>query len=137
MGITRLGAQKSRIVRADGSDGHRDQSVRAEHPAGLILPSSAVRRVLIALGFVVAAGCLSAGISSNALHRIVEDCLDTGNPHYLSRCPSPQVGYCQLDYPCSRTTQVWALNRNTWRSATSRCAAAGGFVHGLALRASP
>jgi len=93
-----------------------------------------VRRVLIALGFVVAVGCLSAGISSNALHRIVEDCLDTGNPRYCSRCPSPQAGYCQLDYPCSRTTQVWALNQEYAAIRDLKmCGCGAGFVHGLAL----
>jgi CDP-diacylglycerol pyrophosphatase len=93
-----------------------------------------VRRVLVTLGFVVAAGCLSGGIAPNALHRIVEACLDTGNPSYCSRCPSPQAGYCQLDYPCSRTTQVWALNQEYVAIRDLKmCGCGAGFVHGLAL----
>jgi len=93
-----------------------------------------VRRVLVTLGFVVAAGCLSGGIAPNALHRIVEACLDTGNPSYCSRCPSPQAGYCQLDYPCSRTTQVWAVNQEYVAIRDLKmCGCPAGFVHGLAL----
>jgi CDP-diacylglycerol pyrophosphatase len=93
-----------------------------------------VRRVLIVLGFVVAAGCLSADISSDALHRIVADCLDTSDPRYCSRCPSPQAGYCRLDYPCSRTTQVWALNQEYVAIRDLKmCGCPAGFVHGLAL----
>ena len=71
-----------------------------------------MRRILVALLFVAAAGCLSAGMGSDSLHRIVTNCLDTGDPRYCARSPDPQAGYCKLDYP------------STGRFATSRCAAA-------------
>ena len=60
------------------------------------------------LALVLAAGCASAGSSRDALLRIVTDCLDTGAPRYCARCPSPQAGTCDLQYPCTRTTEVWA-----------------------------
>jgi CDP-diacylglycerol pyrophosphatase len=93
-----------------------------------------MRRVLVALLFVVAAGCLSAGVSSDALRRIVSNCLDTDDPRYCARCPDPQAGYCRLDYPCSRTTEVWALNQEYAAIRDIKmCGCGAGFVHGLAL----
>jgi CDP-diacylglycerol pyrophosphatase len=93
-----------------------------------------MRRVLVALLFVVAAGCLSAGVSSDALRRIVTNCLDTDDPRYCARCPDPQAGYCRLDYPCSRTTEVWALNQEYAAIRDIKmCGCGAGFVHGLAL----
>jgi hypothetical protein len=93
-----------------------------------------MRRVLAILGLIVAAGCVSAGSSRDALHRIVTDGLDTGDPRYCARCPDPQVGTCALDYPCTRTTQVWALNQEyvTIRDI-KMCGCGTGFVHGLAM----
>jgi CDP-diacylglycerol pyrophosphatase len=93
-----------------------------------------MRRVLVALLFVVAAGCLSAGVASDALRRIVTNCLDTDDPRYCARCPDPQAGYCRLDYPCSRTTEVWALNQEYAAIRDIKmCGCGAGFVHGLAL----
>ncbi len=93
-----------------------------------------MRRVLLALLFVVAAGCLSARVGSDALHRVVANCLDTDDPRYCARCPDPQAGYCRLDYPCSRTTQVWALNQEYAAIRDIKmCGCEAGFVHGLAL----
>jgi CDP-diacylglycerol pyrophosphatase len=93
-----------------------------------------MRRILVALLLVAAAGCLSAGMGSDSLHRIVTNCLDTDDPRYCARCPDPQAGYCRLDYPCSRTTQVWALNPEYVAIRDLKmCDCAAGFVHGLAL----
>jgi len=86
------------------------------------------------LVLVVAAGCASAGSSRDALLRIVTDCLDTGAPRYCARCPSPQAGTCDLQYPCTRTTEVWA---ETGEYVAIRdlkmCGCPDGFVHGLAM----
>lgn len=83
---------------------------------------------------MVAAGCLSAGGSPDALHRVIATCLDTDDPRYCARCPDPQAGYCRLDYPCARTTQVWALNQEYVAIRDIKmCGCGSGFVHGLAL----
>lgn len=96
--------------------------------------ASLVRRLLPALALMVAAGCVSAGSSPHALHRVVANCLDTDDPRYCARCPAPQAGYCTLDYPCSRTTQVWALNQEYVAIRDIKmCGCGPGFVHGLAL----
>jgi CDP-diacylglycerol pyrophosphatase len=93
-----------------------------------------MRRVLAILGLIVAAGCMSAGTSGDALHRIVTDCLDTGDPRYCARCPDPQAGTCALDYPCTRTTQVWALNQEYVAIRDIKmCGCGASFVHGLAM----
>jgi CDP-diacylglycerol pyrophosphatase len=93
-----------------------------------------MRRLLVALGLVVAAGCMSAASAPDALHRIVASCLDTEDPRYCARCPSPQAGYCRLDYPCSRTTQVWVLNQEYVAIRDLKmCGCPAGFVHGLVL----
>src|SRR5215470_14728472 len=45
-----------------------------------------------------------------------------------------QAGYCQLEYPCSRTTQVWALTQEYVAIRDLKmCGCPSGFVHGLAL----
>ena len=93
-----------------------------------------MRRVFAILGLIVAAGCVSAGASRDALHRIVADCLDTGDPRYCARCPDPQSGTCALDYPCTRTTQVWALNPEYVAIRDIKmCGCGASFVHGLAM----
>lgn len=93
-----------------------------------------MRRLVPILGIVLAAGCLSTGSSRGALHRIVAECLDTGDPRYCARCFAPQAGTCALDYPCSRTTQVWALNPEYVAIRDLKmCGCGAGFVHGLAL----
>ena len=93
-----------------------------------------MRRVLVALALVAMAGCASAGDSAGRLHRIVAECLDTSHPAYCARCPAPQAGTCQLDYPCSRTTEVWAMNREYVAIRDVKmCGCGDGFVHGLAL----
>ena len=90
-----------------------------------------MRRLAVALALVVTAGCASA---DTALHRIVELCLDTDDLRYCSRCRNPQAGYCQLEYPCSRTTQVWALTQEYVAIRDMKmCGCPPGFVHGLAL----
>jgi hypothetical protein len=93
-----------------------------------------MRRLALAFALVVAAGCATADTSPETLHRIVELCLDTNDPRYCARCRDPQAGYCNLDYPCSRTTQVWALTQEYVAVRdTKMCRCAPGFVHGLAL----
>jgi CDP-diacylglycerol pyrophosphatase len=93
-----------------------------------------MRRVLAVFGLVLAAGCLSAGSSRDALQRIVTDCLDTGAPRYCARCPDPQAGSCALDYPCTRTTEVWAVNQEYVAIRDIKmCGCGAGFVHGLAM----
>ena len=93
-----------------------------------------MRRALVALGLAAIAGCASAGDSGGKLHQIVSDCLDTSHPGYCARCPAPQAGTCQLDYPCSRTTQVWALTQEYVAIRDLKmCGCGDGFVHGLAL----
>jgi CDP-diacylglycerol pyrophosphatase len=93
-----------------------------------------MRRVVSILGIVLSAGCMSAGSSRDTLHRIVAACLDTGDPRYCARCSFPQAGTCALDYPCARTTQVWALNEEYVAIRDLKmCGCEAGFVHGLAL----
>jgi CDP-diacylglycerol pyrophosphatase len=93
-----------------------------------------MRRFFVLLVLVLAAGCASNGSSRDALLRIVTDCLDTGAPRYCARCPSPQAGTCDLQYPCTRTTEVWA---ETGEYVAIRdlkmCGCPAGFVHGLAM----
>jgi len=105
----------------------------ASAPGGRVVEESAMRRLAIALALAVLAGCASAD-TPDALHRIVELCLDTDDPRYCSRCRAPQAGYCQLEYPCSRTTQVWALTQEYVAIRDMKmCGCPSGFVHGLAL----
>ena len=105
----------------------------ASAPGGRVVEESAMRRLVIALALAVLAGCASAD-APDALHRVVELCLDTDNPRYCSRCRAPQAGYCQLEYPCSRTTQVWALTQEYVAIRDMKmCGCPSGFVHGLAL----
>ena len=86
------------------------------------------------LALVLAAGCASAGSSRDALLRIVTDCLDTGAPRYCARCPSPQAGTCDLQYPCTRTTEVWAETAEYVAIRDLKmCGCPDGFVHGLAM----
>src|SRR6266545_3708752 len=93
-----------------------------------------MRRLLVALLVVVAAGCLSASVWPDALHRIVATCLDTDDPRYCARCADPQAGYCRLDYPCSRTTQVWARNQEDAAIRdTNICGCGPAFLPRLAL----
>jgi CDP-diacylglycerol pyrophosphatase len=82
----------------------------------------------------LATGCASAGSSRDALLRIVTDCLDTTAPRYCARCPSPQAGTCDLDYPCRRTTEVWAQTEEYVAIRDLKmCGCPAGFVHGLAM----
>jgi len=93
-----------------------------------------MRRVFAALGLAVVAGCASAGDSPRMLHRIVFECLDTSHPGYCARCPAPQAGICQLEYPCARTTDVWALTQEYVAMRDMKmCGCGPTFVHGLAL----
>jgi CDP-diacylglycerol pyrophosphatase len=93
-----------------------------------------MRRLLGILGLLLAAGCMAAGSSREALQRIVTNCLDTGEPRYCARCPDPQAGICALDYPCSRTTEVWAISQEYAAIRDIKmCGCGAGFVHGLAL----
>lgn len=93
-----------------------------------------MRRIFAVFGLVLAAGCMSAGGSRDALRRIVTECLDTGEPRYCARCPDPQAGTCTLDYPCTRTTQVWALNQEYVAIRDIKmCGCGASFVHGLAM----
>jgi len=86
------------------------------------------------LVLVLAAGCASAGSSRDALLRIVTDCLDTGAPRYCARCPSPQAGTCDLQYPCTCTTEVWAETAEYVAIRDLKmCGCPDGFVHGLAM----
>jgi CDP-diacylglycerol pyrophosphatase len=86
------------------------------------------------LVLLLAAGCASAGSSRDALLRIVTDCLDTGAPRYCARCPSPQAGTCDLQYPCTRTTEVWAETAEYVAIRDLKmCGCPDGFVHGLAM----
>ena len=70
-----------------------------------------MRRVLALLVLIVAAGCVSAGSSRDVLREIVLECLDPAEPRYCARCHWPQAGTCDLEYPCTRTTEVWAQNQ--------------------------
>jgi CDP-diacylglycerol pyrophosphatase len=93
-----------------------------------------MRRSFVLLGLVLAAGCASAGSSRDALLRIVTDCLDTGAPRYCARCTSPQAGTCDLQYPCTRTTEVWAETEEYVAIRDLKmCGCPDGFVHGLAM----
>lgn len=95
---------------------------------------SFMRRALAMLGLIVAAGCASAGSSRDTLYRIVTECLDTSHPRYCARCPAPQAGTCALDYPCARTTEVWALSLEYVAIRDLKmCGCGAGFVHGLAM----
>ena len=86
------------------------------------------------LVLLLAAGCVSAASSRDALLRIVTDCLDTGAPRYCARCSSPQAGTCDLQYPCTRTTQVWAETEEYVAIRDLKmCGCPDGFVHGLAM----
>ena len=93
-----------------------------------------MRRFFVLLVLVFAAGCASNGSSRDALLRIVTDCLDTGAPRYCARCPSPQAGTCDLQYPCTRTTEVWAETEEYIAIRDLKmCGCPAGFVHGLAM----
>ena len=93
-----------------------------------------MRRSFVLLVLVLAAGCASAGSSRDALLRIVTDCLDTQAPRYCGRCPSPQAGTCDLQYPCTRTTEVWAqTDEYVAIRDLKMCGCPDGFVHGLVL----
>ena len=93
-----------------------------------------MRRLAVVLALVVAAGCATTDTSPTALHQMVERCLDTDDPRYCARCRNPQAGYCNLEYPCARTTQVWALTQEYVVIRDMKmCGCPAGFVHGLAL----
>jgi CDP-diacylglycerol pyrophosphatase len=93
-----------------------------------------MRRIFAILGLILAAGCVPVGSSRDALRRIVTECLDTADTRYCARCISPQVGACALDYPCARTTQIWALTQEYVAIRDLKmCPCGADFVHGLAL----
>ena len=93
-----------------------------------------MRRSLALLAVVLGLACATPGSSRDALLRIVTDCLDTGAPRYCARCASPQAGTCDLDYPCTRTTKVWAQTEEYVAIRDLKmCGCPGGFVHGLAM----
>jgi len=93
-----------------------------------------MRRSLVLIALALGLACASPGSSRDALLRIVSDCLDTRAPRYCGRCPSPQAGTCDLDYPCTRTTQVWAQTEEYVAIRDLKmCGCPDGFVHGLAM----
>ena len=93
-----------------------------------------MRRSLVLIALVLGLACASPGSSRDALLRIVSDCLDTGAPRYCGRCGAPQAGTCDLDYPCTRTTQVWAQTAEYVAIRDLKmCGCPDGFVHGLAM----
>ncbi len=92
-----------------------------------------MRRALVLLALVLTA-CVPAGSSRDVLLRIVTDCLDTDAPRYCARCSWPQAGACDLQYPCTRTTEVWAQTQEFVAIRDIKmCGCARGFVHGLAM----
>ena len=93
-----------------------------------------MRRSLVLIALVFGLACASPGSSRDALLRIVSDCLDTGAPRYCARCGAPQAGTCDLEYPCTRTTQVWAQTEEYVAIRDLKmCGCPDGFVHGLAM----
>ncbi len=93
-----------------------------------------MRRSFVLLLFALGTGCTSAGSSRDALLRIVTDCLDTGAPRYCGRCTSPQAGTCDLQYPCTRSTEVWAQSEEYVAIRDLKmCGCPDGFIHGLAM----
>jgi CDP-diacylglycerol pyrophosphatase len=93
-----------------------------------------IRQALLAVGLAGLAGCASGSAAPEALHQVIARCLDTDDPRYCARCSAPQAGYCQLGYPCSRTTEVWAANQEYVAVRDIKmCGCPAGFVHGLAL----
>jgi hypothetical protein len=73
---------------------------------------------------------------SDALWRIVSQCLDTSVPDYCSRCPSPLKGTCGGAASCRATTEVWAKSDAFVAIRDLKMCADGcpaGFVHGLVL----
>lgn len=93
-----------------------------------------MRRPVIFVTLLLAAGCLSAAPSRKLLHSIVTDCLNPGEFWYCSRCASPQAGYCGSADACEGTTEVWALSQDYVAIRDIKmCGCPEGFVHGLAL----
>lgn len=93
-----------------------------------------MRHATALLALALAIACASPGSSRDALLRIVTDCLDTGAPRYCGRCLSPQAGTCDLEYPCTRTTEVWAQSEEYVAIRDLKmCGCPGEFVHGLAM----
>ncbi|HEV8534082.1 MAG TPA: CDP-diacylglycerol diphosphatase [Methylomirabilota bacterium] len=93
-----------------------------------------MRRALALFVLLVTAGCASADSSRDALRLIVEECLDPAEPRYCARCRWPQAGTCDLEYPCTRTTEVWAQSQEFVAIRDIKmCGCPAGFVHGLAM----
>ena len=93
-----------------------------------------MRRSLVLIALVLGLACASPGSSRDALLRIVSDCLDTSASRYCGRCTSPQAGTCDLEYPCTRTTEVWAQTEEYVAIRDLKmCGCPDGFVHGLAM----
>ena len=62
------------------------------------------------------------------------ECLDPAAPRYCARCHWPLAGTCDLEYPCTRTTEVWAQTQEYVAIRDIKmCGCPAGFVHGLAL----
>jgi CDP-diacylglycerol pyrophosphatase len=80
--------------------------------------------------------CRPSWPGSDALWRIVSECLEPSVPDYCSRCPSPLAGACGGAASCRGTTELWAKNADfaairDIKMCGKDCPA--GFVHGLAL----
>src|SRR5215469_14810930 len=98
-----------------------------------ILGATVARSVAL-LVLVLAAGCATAGSSRDVLRDIVLQCLDPEQPRYCARCRWPQAGTCDLEYPCTRTTEVWAQTQEYVAIRDIKmCGCPAGFVHGLAM----
>ncbi|HME70823.1 MAG TPA: CDP-diacylglycerol diphosphatase [Myxococcota bacterium] len=93
-----------------------------------------MRRPVVVVALLLAAGCLSAAHSRNILLGIVTDCLNPGELWYCSRCASPQAGYCGDASSCERTTEVWSQSKEYVAIRDIKmCSCPEGFVHGLAM----
>jgi CDP-diacylglycerol pyrophosphatase len=92
-----------------------------------------MRRRIVFVALLLAAGCLHAASSRNILLGIVANCLNPGELWYCSLCASPQAGYCGAN-SCERTTEVWSQSREYVAIRDSKmCGCPQPFVHGLAM----